>query len=131
MKFVHRISSTGMLHREMILIKLQNSMWKIFTTLIAEGETDVFAIGEWKAEFHSLIQKLSKLIGRYQRNGGLLNIKVSKNGGWEKPLKAWTFFQTKFFGERKRPFLTVWVQKKNHGFKLSKKEPKKKLVMKI
>lgn len=81
MKFAQAIYSTGMPHLVKLLIKHPDNMLKIFICSIVVEETDAFHIGDWKEEFLSSIQKLSKHIGLYLRNGEDLNIKEFKNGG--------------------------------------------------
>lgn len=124
MKFVPVICSTGMLHPLKNLTLLQENTSRTFTTLTAEEVTDASHSGDWKAESHSLILKSSKHIGHFRLNGEHHNTKELKNGGWEKPSKGWTFYQMKFFGERKKPSLTVWAQKKNPGSRSFKKRLK-------
>ena len=63
-------------------------MSKTFTCLIAKEETDAFPTGAWKAESHSSILKLLKLIGLYLLSGEYLNTKELRNGGLEKPSKG-------------------------------------------
>lgn len=129
MKFVPATFSIGMHHQLRSLIKHPDNMSKIFTCLIAEEETDAFPTGAWKAESHSLILKLLKLIGLYLLSGESLNTKELRNGGWEKPSKGWTFCRVKFCGERKRPFLMASVQRRNHGSKSFNKKPQLLSVM--
>lgn len=58
MKFALHIYSIGMHHQDKNSIKHQENMLKIFICLIQEEEIDVFLIGVFKVEFHSLIHKL-------------------------------------------------------------------------
>lgn len=122
MKFALHTFLTGTPHQVRNLIMPQGNMLRISIYLIAEEETDVFLIGVFRAEFLSLILNLSRLTGHYLPTGEDLNTKESRSGGWGKPSKAWTYSQTKSFGGRNKPSLTVLVQKKNLGSRSFKKK---------
>jgi hypothetical protein len=81
MKSAHLIFSTGTLHLLKNSIKPQGITLRTFICSTQEEVTDAFHSGVLKAEFHSLIHKLFKLIGHYLLNGVAHNTKESKNGG--------------------------------------------------
>lgn len=81
MKYVQVIYSTGMHHQPNNSTKLPESMSETFITLTAEEVTDAFLTGDWKAEYHSLIQKSLKLTGHCHQSGGYHSTRVLKSGG--------------------------------------------------